>query len=149
MDTCQVCGVMFANKKYMFRHMKTHMDKNHWCNVCNKTFTTKPNLLEHQKNAHSLVQQAFIFGDLHNELNQLEDKFLGINSVEKRPLEKRKKMLGRKSMEKISKINLRKEYDYVEDNCAAIEVLPRKPKSRKRLFFNCDDVLDSKRTKTM
>ncbi len=47
--TCEKCGVMFSEEKYLKRHMNKRIscDSEHKCNKCNVEFTTAQNLRNH------------------------------------------------------------------------------------------------------
>ncbi|KFM61391.1 Zinc finger protein 73, partial [Stegodyphus mimosarum] len=50
---CSICGKLFAQKKYLNRHMVTHNDeKPYGCDICLKSFRYKASLNNHMR-AHA------------------------------------------------------------------------------------------------
>ena len=45
---CKICG-LFVSKENFARHVETHGQNKHRCEICNKTFTTKNYLTEHKR----------------------------------------------------------------------------------------------------
>ena len=45
---CKICG-LFVSKQNFERHVETHGQNKHRCEICNKTFTTKNYLTEHKR----------------------------------------------------------------------------------------------------
>ena len=47
-SVCKICG-LFVSKQNFERHVETHGQNKHQCEICNKTFTTKNYLTEHKR----------------------------------------------------------------------------------------------------
>ena len=51
---CKVCGKTATKKEHIKRHAEAHIQgMSHACHICNKTFTTRPNLYGHVRGVHS------------------------------------------------------------------------------------------------
>ena len=51
---CYVCGKTSAKKSHMQYHTETHIEGVlHSCNICSKTFSTRPTLQQHKSGIHS------------------------------------------------------------------------------------------------
>ena len=55
---CQLCYKMFADKKSLGKHMRTHSQSGFSCNVCDKRYSTRSHLLGHMR-LHSGAQSPF------------------------------------------------------------------------------------------
>ena len=60
---CKVCGKNAAHKGHIKDHAETHLEgMSHVCDICRKTFNTRPNLREHISNIHSELFSCDICG---------------------------------------------------------------------------------------
>lgn len=50
---CDICHKIFTDKKYIYSHMKTHIDNQLDCDICHKSLKGKRNLLAHIRSMHS------------------------------------------------------------------------------------------------
>ncbi|XP_060859704.1 uncharacterized protein LOC132936909 [Metopolophium dirhodum] len=55
MFNCVQCPSVFAAKRNLVAHQKTHTDMRFSCNVCEKSFSYKTSLNKHLKNVHGIA----------------------------------------------------------------------------------------------
>ena len=84
-STCNMCSKVFATKKYLTKHLKTHQPtdpkSNLTCNVCDKTFARTFTLSRHLDIAHStrISKETNVFLLEKNE--EKIKKCINVNSV--------------------------------------------------------------------
>ena len=52
---CEIDGKSLSHSKSVHHHKKIHLNEDHHCDMCSKTFRTLKYLTEHMKNTHSDV----------------------------------------------------------------------------------------------
>jgi uncharacterized Zn-finger protein len=57
MFKCVQCNRMFSSKDNLVRHNKIHKNVQFTCEICFKTFARKDNLAKHTKNMHGMYFQ--------------------------------------------------------------------------------------------
>ena len=75
---CKICG-LFVSKANFARHVETHGQNKHRCEICNKTFTTKNYLTEHKRThrepeEYSCDKCLKVFGSKSNPRGHIKTK---------------------------------------------------------------------------
>lgn len=56
---CIYCGKLVAPGTFMKRHMRIHEPATHVCQICERAFTVRETMLEHQRTVHQLGETHY------------------------------------------------------------------------------------------